>query len=149
MCFDILNFCLIYFILRTIQRDIIINVHRSSCKVPLFLSYFNETSIFSTDFRKILKYQISLKFFQLEPSCSHVGGRTDRHEEVISRFSQICERRLKHRVDILPVPWPDKIFQRWRFHEERFISILRKFTIMLHEPLDHWRHSGYYTHCAF
>jgi hypothetical protein len=39
-----------------IQRDI--NVHRSSCKVPLFLSDFNDTWIFSTHFQNILKCQM-------------------------------------------------------------------------------------------
>jgi hypothetical protein len=32
-----------FLIVRRIKRDITINVHRSSCKVPLLLSDFNET----------------------------------------------------------------------------------------------------------
>jgi hypothetical protein len=64
-----------FLILRRIQRDIIINVHRSLCKVPLLLSDFNETWRLLTYFRKIPKYQISRKCVQWEPSCSM---RTDR-----------------------------------------------------------------------
>jgi hypothetical protein len=45
-----------FLILRRIQRDIIINVHRPLCKVPLLLSDFNETWISLTEFGKLLQY---------------------------------------------------------------------------------------------
>jgi hypothetical protein len=41
-----------FLILRKIQRDIIINVHRFYVKYSLFLSGINQIWIFSTDFRK-------------------------------------------------------------------------------------------------
>ena len=44
---------------------------------PLLLSDFNETWIFFTDFRKILKHQISWKISPLRPELFHADGRTD------------------------------------------------------------------------
>jgi hypothetical protein len=83
-----------FIILRRIQRDIIINVHRSSCKVPLLLSDFNETWIFLIDFRIVLKYQVLLNL----SSGSRVVpcGRRDRqkYRKVAFRsFSKAPESR--------------------------------------------------------
>jgi hypothetical protein len=62
-------------------------------KYLLFLWDFNEIWIFSTDVRKPLKYNISGKSVQWEPSCSmRTYERTDRYDEANSRFSQFCER---------------------------------------------------------
>ena len=78
-----------FLILRRIQRDIIISVCISSRNVLLFfLPYFNETGIFSTDFRKILKYKIYSKSVHWEQNFS---VQTDGLEESSSRFSQFCE----------------------------------------------------------
>jgi hypothetical protein len=90
-----------FLILRRNERDMIkvyIDVH---IKYPLFLNDFNETWNFTTDFRKILKYQISWKSVQREPSCSMrayvrtdgwADRVTDKHDKANSRFSQFCQR---------------------------------------------------------
>jgi hypothetical protein len=46
-------------------------------KYPLFLSDFNETCIFSADFRKMFKYKIQGKSFQRGAEMLHAERRTD------------------------------------------------------------------------
>jgi hypothetical protein len=68
------------FILRISERYIIENMYNVCfcVKYPWFLFNYSETLIFSTDFRKILQYQIPWKSVQWEPSCSkQTDGRTD------------------------------------------------------------------------
>jgi len=59
-----------FLILRRMERDMVKDVYRSFCQVPLFLSDFNETYIYWTDFRKILSHQILWKSPPVEPSWS-------------------------------------------------------------------------------
>jgi hypothetical protein len=62
-------------------------------KYTSFLSDFNETWIFSTDFRTILKCQVPWQSVPWEQSCSmRTDRRTDRCVDAHSRFSQFCER---------------------------------------------------------
>ena len=55
----------IFLILRN-EQDIFINVHRLSCKLPIILA---NLLIFSTDFQKTLKYQISCNSIQWALRC--------------------------------------------------------------------------------
>ena len=78
---------------------------RLHVKYPLFLSDFNET--FSTGFRKILKCQISWKSVQWESgSSTRADGRTHRHDEANSPFSQFYEIALKKTFFLLLPPAP-------------------------------------------
>jgi len=82
----------------------IIGLH---CKYPLFLSDFNETWIFSTDFRKILRYHISWKSVQWEPSCSmRTDRQTDRHDEVNKLYIVV----LVHLYEILRTRLVNSLF---------------------------------------
>jgi hypothetical protein len=54
-------------------------------KYVLFLSDFNKTWIFSTEFRKILTYEIAYKSVQLEPRCSIWGdGQPDMTKQIVA-----------------------------------------------------------------
>ena len=81
-----------FLILRRIHRDIVINVHRSYCKVPASLVIFKETWIFSKDSE--VRYQILWRSIQWGPSCStRAGGRTDITRQLV--FCNFCERAKK------------------------------------------------------
>jgi hypothetical protein len=71
-----------------IQRDITVNVHRSSCKVPVFLVRFERNLNFFDRFSKNTKIS-----FHENPSNGRrivPCGRTDRYDVANSRFSQYC-----------------------------------------------------------
>ena len=92
------NLSEIFFILRRNEQDMITNVHWSSCKVPVIIVRFLMKLKFSRQFQKAVKYQISLKSIQWEPSCfMWTNGQTDRrqtdrNDEANSHFSQFRER---------------------------------------------------------
>ena len=92
VCFNFLyNFCLRHLILRIIQRDIMTNIHRSSCKVPVIIVRFLKKLEFS---RQAFEKSSNIKFHENPSSGSGVFpcGRTDRHDEANRRFSQFCAR---------------------------------------------------------
>jgi hypothetical protein len=76
------------------------NVYWSSFKYTLFLSEFNDTLNFLDGFWK--NTQIS-KFMKIRPVVAELflaDGRTDKHDEANSRFSQFCERAYKRMLAV-------------------------------------------------
>jgi len=88
--------CERFLIIRRLERGMIINVYWSSCEIFIILIDFNEVRTSWTDFRKILKYQLSCKSVEWELNCSmRTDGWTFRHDELNSRLSQFCESTWK------------------------------------------------------
>ena len=77
--FPLQNLSEIFIFLMRNERDMIKAVYRSALTVTFRLFDCNETLIFSTEFPKILKYQISWKSVRCDLSCSM---RTDRRTEM-------------------------------------------------------------------
>ena len=78
--------------LRRMQRDVVLNVKTSSWKYTLFLSDCNEKRVSSADFLKKLKYQISSKSVEWQPSSMQTERLTNGHDEANNRFSQFWKR---------------------------------------------------------
>jgi hypothetical protein len=83
-----------FLVLRRIRPDIInkclqalrVKKIRYSCRILM------KSSVFSSDFRKILKYKMSRKSVEWKPSCSMpTDGQTDMAKLAV-RFSQFCKR---------------------------------------------------------
>jgi len=82
--------------LRRILWQTITNAYRSSRKLSAILVRFSGNLHFINRFSTNPQISISWKLAQWEPNCSlETDGRTDRHDEANSRFSQFWEKRLK------------------------------------------------------
>jgi hypothetical protein len=80
------NLSEIFLILRRIRQDIIIEVHRASCKVKILMKL--EFS------RQIFEKSSDIDFHENPSSGSRTvpRERTDGHDEASSRFRKFCER---------------------------------------------------------
>ena len=111
-----------FIIVRRIERDIV-KYTGLNVKYLLFLLDFNDTWIFSTHFRTILKHQILWKFVHWEPSCPMRMDRLpDTHDEASSRFSPFCEHTYKLLFSRKTFCWkyyflPDFVSQRINFYK--------------------------------
>ena len=84
--------CIWNIIIRKIKLGVIINVHRSSCEVPVILVRFQCNLNFPDRFSKSTRISNLMKSVQWEQSCSmRTDEQTDRNDEANSRFSQFCK----------------------------------------------------------
>jgi len=77
----------IFLIPRRNERDIIINVHRSACKVPIIVVRFYSNLNSLNRFTNNSEISNIIKIRPVRAESMRTDGRTDRHDEAKSRFS--------------------------------------------------------------
>jgi len=83
-----------FLILRRIQRDIIINVHRPSCKVPVILVRFSWNLNFVGRCSKNTQIWNFMKILPVGAKLFHADGRTRRSQQ--SLFAILCTRLMSN-----------------------------------------------------
>jgi len=93
MCFDFLyNFLSeTFFIIRRTERDIIINVHRSSCALPVVVIPKLNFKFYDRFFKNTQMSNF-MKVRSVKAELFDLGEQTERYDEADSRFTQLCER---------------------------------------------------------
>jgi hypothetical protein len=78
----------IFLILRRIERDIIINLHRPSCKVRVVVAIY----LMKVEFSRYIFEKCSTNFMKIRPvgaELFHAGGRTDMTNLIVA-FRKFC-----------------------------------------------------------
>jgi len=117
----------------TCNWDIVINIKRLCIKYIVFLSAFIETRIFFTELRNILKYQISWKAVQWEPSCCMQTYRQI-DTKLLVVFA-ILQTRLK--FELLKVV---RLLERDTVHLGRYVLMYER-NVLIPTPITQWRWS--------
>ena len=94
--FSLQHFSETFLILRRTERDMIINVYWSSCKVPIILVRFKWNLSFLARFSNNTQISNFMIICPVEAELFRANGQTrgwtDRLDEANSRFSEFCER---------------------------------------------------------
>ena len=91
-----------FLILERIQRGIIINAQKFSCKGLIFPIRFQGNLNFLDRFSKNTQISDFMTVRQVEADLFHADRQTDRHDEANRRFSQFCRTSLKAVSDAQP-----------------------------------------------